>query len=104
MATAQDGLGSHGGGAGGARRRNPFSHGVIGNCRDFWCDPAPYLGRRDPGSGMLGGQVVNYYNLYDMDLVMRMRNGGSSGSSSGRTESGMRYAPVATEEGVASMA
>ena len=52
------------------RRKNPFSRGVGGNCRDFWCDPAPYLGRRETGSAMLGGEVVNYSTMYELPLQM----------------------------------
>ena len=67
MATAQDGLAD----ASTGRRRNrsnPFSRGIIGNCRDFWCDPAPVFGRRTTGEAMLGGQIVNYARMYDRPL------------------------------------
>jgi palmitoyltransferase ZDHHC13/17 len=80
MATASDAS------AGGNRRReNPFSRGVITNCRDFWLDPAPYFGRRSVGDGMLGGEVVNYARMFDAPLRTRARGG------RGR---GMRYQQV----------
>lgn len=62
-------------------RGNPFSRGLIGNCRDFWCDPAPVFGRRVNGEAYLGGEVVDYSRLYD--VPMRLRRAG-----------GMRYEQV----------
>lgn len=56
------------------RNRNPFSRGCIGNCRDFWLDPAPLFGKRNNGEGYLGGEVVDYTRLYDVPL--RLRGGG----------------------------
>jgi palmitoyltransferase ZDHHC13/17 len=50
------------------RRQNPFSRGVFMNCRDFWCDPAPYFGKRMVGDAMLGGEIVNYARMYDVPL------------------------------------
>lgn len=82
MATAQEGLGDRRA----ARYRNPFSRGIVTNCRDFWCDSAPYFGRREPGFAMLGGEVVNYNNMYE--VPMRLRTGGS----------GTAYRSVATED------
>ncbi|EGD94711.1 palmitoyltransferase [Trichophyton tonsurans CBS 112818] len=66
MAAAQDGLKD---GRSHRRRQNPFSHGIVRNCQDFWCDPAPYFGTRQAGSSMLGGKVVNYYKMYDAELL-----------------------------------
>ena len=68
VATTQSGLGSH---DRSYARRNPFSRGVVTNCKDFWCDPAPYCRRRDLGVAMLDGQVVNYTRLYDMPLRIK---------------------------------
>ncbi|EAS35590.2 palmitoyltransferase akr1 [Coccidioides immitis RS] len=82
MATAQEGLGDRRA----ARAQNPFSRGIVTNCRDFWCDPAPYFGRRAPGSAMLNGEVVNYNDMYEVPL--RLRTG----------VSGMVYRSVATED------
>ncbi|RMZ78510.1 hypothetical protein DV737_g3817, partial [Chaetothyriales sp. CBS 132003] len=56
--------------------RNPFSRGVIGNCSDFWCDPAPLFGQRRNGDAYLGGQVVNYTTMYQAPL-MQYRGGGA---------------------------
>ncbi|KAK5941350.1 palmitoyltransferase akr1 [Knufia obscura] len=69
-------------------RGNPFSRGVIGNCKDFWCDPAPIFKRRAAGQSYLGGDVIDYYTMYDRPSILRSRGGG-----------GMRYERVATEEG-----
>lgn len=88
VATAQDGLDRRGG----ARSRNPFSRGVVTNCKDFWCDSQPYFGKRDTGSAMLGGETVNYSRLFDMPLMTR--TGGS------RAGSGMVYRSVAGEDAV----
>ncbi|KAL9622829.1 MAG: hypothetical protein Q9160_002755 [Pyrenula sp. 1 TL-2023] len=84
MATASDGL------AEGGRQRsrqNLFSRGVITNCKDFFCDPSPYFGVRSSGNGMLGGEIINYSQLYDVPL----RTG------AGRT-GGMVYRSVAGDD------
>ena len=57
-------------------RGNPFSRGMIGNCKDFWCDPAPIFGKRHNGDGYLAGEVVDYTKLYEAPL-MRYRRGGT---------------------------
>lgn len=60
------------------RRRtpeNPFSRGVMGNCKDFWCDPAPIFGNRQNGQAMLGGEVINYTKMYDSPPRMSARHG-----------------------------
>ncbi|GFF85047.1 palmitoyltransferase akr1 [Aspergillus udagawae] len=71
FATARDGLRD---GPRADRPKNPFSRGIIANCRDFWCDPAPYFGKREPGTAMLGGEIVNYNQMYE--APMRMYSGG----------------------------
>ncbi|KAK2762742.1 palmitoyltransferase akr1 [Arachnomyces sp. PD_36] len=72
ITTAQGGFHRHEGQA--ARSKNPYSRGIVTNCRDFWCDSAPYFGKREPGSAMLGGEIVNYNRMYDVPL--RLRTGG----------------------------
>lgn len=47
------------------RKKNPYSRGCITNCKDFWCDPSPMFGRRENGTAVLGGQVVNYTDMYE---------------------------------------
>ena len=74
--------------AGSRRRQNPFSRGVITNCKDFWLDPAPCFGRRTVGDAMLGGEVVNYARMYEMPLRTR-----------GGRDNGMRYQQLDGEEG-----
>ncbi len=66
------------------RTANPFNRGVVGNCRDFWCDPAPIFGQRKSGEGYLGGQVVDYAHMYEVPLRLR------------RHVDGMAYASVPT--------
>jgi palmitoyltransferase len=83
--TAKDGLRD---GPQAARPRNPFSRGAITNCRDFWCDPAPLFGKRQSGSAMLGGEVVNYHEMYESP--MRMHTGSRS--------DGGAYRSVAAED------
>ncbi|EHY59408.1 palmitoyltransferase akr1 [Exophiala dermatitidis] len=73
-----------------SRTGNPYSRGVIGNCRDFWCDPAPIFGRRKNGMGYLGGEVVDYAHLYEVPL--RLRRSVNVGPG------GMAYTRVAGEE------
>jgi palmitoyltransferase ZDHHC13/17 len=70
-----------------SRNSNPFSRGIIGNCKDFWCDPAPVFGKRRNGEGFLEGEVVDYARLYDVPLRLR-----------GPRAGGMRYESVAGEE------
>ena len=86
LATAQGGFGVQ---ERSTRRRNNFSRGLVTNCRDFWCDPAPIFGKRGGGSAMLGGEVVDYYRMYEAPLRMR-------GSGVGRRVSG--YMSVADED------
>lgn len=82
---------SRGGGAARRRRGNPFSRGVITNCKDFWCDPAPLLKPNQYGGGeaLLGGGTVDYFNMYE--APPRMRTGGGGGA-------GGRYQRLAVEE------
>ncbi|KAL8655107.1 MAG: hypothetical protein Q9210_001087 [Variospora velana] len=78
--------------SGGRRKRgNPFSRGVVTNCKDFWGDPAPYFGQRENGAAMLDGEVINYARMYEAPSKMRMRR---SGQEQGQ---GM-YHGVATED------
>lgn len=76
MATAQGGLGHR---RGTDRQGNPFSNGVITNCRDFWCDTAPFFTRREPGVAMLGGEVVNFNDMYELPVRIRGRHQLGSG-------------------------
>ncbi|KAH6712082.1 hypothetical protein BKA61DRAFT_609575 [Leptodontidium sp. MPI-SDFR-AT-0119] len=62
------------------RNRNPFSNGCVGNCKDFWCDPAPVFGKRENGSAMLGGQVVDYTAMYETPRSMSTRRRGGEGA------------------------
>lgn len=55
------------------KTKNPFSRGCLRNCKDFWCDPAPYFGERQNGTAMLDGQVVNYTTMYETPLRMTAR-------------------------------
>ncbi|KAL8672090.1 MAG: hypothetical protein Q9168_003450 [Polycauliona sp. 1 TL-2023] len=75
------------------KRGNPFSRGIITNCRDFWMDPAPYFGRRETGSAMLDGEVINYTRMYETPPRMRMRR--SRGDQQGTS-----YQSVGTEDAV----
>ncbi|KAL8903212.1 MAG: hypothetical protein Q9207_004078 [Kuettlingeria erythrocarpa] len=54
------------------KRGNPFSRGIVTNCRDFWFDPAPYFGRRENGAAMLDGEVINYTRMYETPSRMRI--------------------------------
>ena len=59
--------------AGSRRKGNPFSRGVITNCKDFWFDSAPIFSRRENGAAMLDGEVVNYTRMYDVPPRMKLR-------------------------------
>ncbi|KAL9603934.1 MAG: hypothetical protein Q9219_000872 [cf. Caloplaca sp. 3 TL-2023] len=74
------------------KRGNPFSRGVITNCRDFWFDPAPYFGQRENGAAMLNGEVINYTRMYETPSRMKLRRPRDQ-------ENGM-YHSVDTEESV----
>ncbi|KGO64996.1 Zinc finger, DHHC-type, palmitoyltransferase [Penicillium italicum] len=74
--TAKDGLRD---GTQAARPRNPFSRGVVTNCRDFWCDPAPLFGKRQTGAAMLDGEVINYHDMYETPMRMHAGNRSSEG-------------------------
>lgn len=70
-------------------RGNPFSRGIVTNCKDFWCDGSPVFGRREGGYARLGGERVDYTRMYDVPkMSMRSRAGGEGG----------RYETVAAEE------
>lgn len=73
VATASGGVRSR-------KRGNPWSRGMITNCKDFWCDPAPYFGRRETGAAMLEGEVINYTRIYETPprmKALRFRQDGS---------------------------
>ena len=63
------------------RRQNSFHLGIGRNCADFWCDPAPFFGRREPGAGMLDGARINYASLYESPQSWRTLERDQSGSS-----------------------
>lgn len=75
------------------KRVNPFSRGVVTNCRDFWFDPAPYLGRRENGAAMLNGEVINYARMYETPSKVRMPRGRQEQDS-------RRYHSVDTDDAV----
>lgn len=72
-------------------RKNPYSRGVLTNCRDFWCDPAPVFGRRDNGAAIIGGQPINWTDVYETPRAMDF------GSGAGRRRAG-GYEAVAVDE------
>ncbi|KAL7275745.1 palmitoyltransferase akr1 [Rhizina undulata] len=81
--------------AGGNRRRepNPFSRGLVTNCKDFWCDPSPLLrsgGSERGGRALLGGEGVDYFHMYETPPRMRF----------GRDARGMRYQRIGDDEEV----
>ena len=58
---------------GSRRPSNPYTRGVLINCKDFWCDPQPIFKQRENGSAMLDGEVVNYARMYETPPRMRGR-------------------------------
>lgn len=66
-----------------SRTRNPFSRGIVRNCKDFLCDSAPVFGNRENGAAMLDGQVVNYTSMYEAPsrMTTRTRRGEDSGGA-----------------------
>ncbi|KAF2111144.1 palmitoyltransferas-like protein akr1 [Lophiotrema nucula] len=67
------------------QRGNPWSRGIITNCKDFWCDSAPVFQRKESGYARLGGERVDYTRLYEVPKMRYQRSGG-------------RYEAVAAEE------
>ena len=64
------------------RRRvggNPWSRGVVTNCKDFWCDGSPLFKGRESGYGRLGGSRVDYTRLYEIPKMKYARSGGGDG-------------------------
>lgn len=70
------------------QRQNPFTRGMLTNCKDFWCDPGPLFRKRELGQSILGGERVNYTRLYVAPPRMVMRPGGEGG----------RYAAVSGDD------
>lgn len=77
--------------AGRQQRRggNPWSRGVITNCKDFWCDGAPIMKSRESGFARLAGERVDYTRLYEVPRMRYARGGGGDGG---------RYESVGTDE------
>lgn len=48
------------------KKGNPFSRGVFRNCQDFWMDGPAFRRKREGTKALLGGEVVDYGNLYDV--------------------------------------
>jgi palmitoyltransferase len=75
----------------GQRRRqgNPWSRGIITNCKDFFCDGSPVFGKKEGGYARLAGERVDYTRLYDVPKMRYARGGAADGA---------RYESVAEEE------
>lgn len=57
------------------KQSNPFSRGLFRNCQDFWMD-GPLFGRKESGKALLGGEMIDYTNMYDVPRGgMRYRGG-----------------------------
>lgn len=54
-------------------QQNPFSRGVVTNCKDFWCDGNPLFGAKQNGRAVLDGEAVDYTRLYDIPPRLRNR-------------------------------
>lgn len=66
-------------------RGNPFSRGIVTNCKDFFCDGSPVFKRKEGGYARLGGERVDYTRMYEVPKMRYQR-------------SGERYEAVAAEE------
>lgn len=68
----------------GQRRRvdgNPWSRGVITNCKDFWCDGAPVFKKKESGYARLAGDRVDYTRLYEVPKMRYARSAGGGGAA-----------------------
>ncbi len=86
-------IGGSEGGNGSMRRGNPYSRGILTNCKDFWCDPAPYFGKRESGAAILDGEAINYTELYETPIRRQLRR-------PRRDEDGGTYHSVGSEDAV----
>lgn len=57
-------------------RGNPFSRGVVTNCKDFFCDGAPVFQKKESGYARLAGERVDYTRMYDIPRMRHQRSGG----------------------------
>lgn len=73
----------------GRRQGNPWSRGIMTNCKDFFCDGSPLFGRKEGGYARLAGERVDYTRLYDVPKMRYARGGGADGA---------RYESVGEEE------
>lgn len=69
------------------QRGNPWSRGIITNCKDFWCDGAPVFKKKESGYARLAGERIDYTRLYDIPKMRYSRGGGAG-----------RYEAVSAEE------
>jgi palmitoyltransferase ZDHHC13/17 len=54
------------------QKKNPFSRGLVTNCKDFWCDPAPLFGKKENGMASLGGEKIDYTAMYESPTLMQL--------------------------------
>lgn len=66
-------------------RGNPWSRGIVTNCKDFFCDGSPVFGKKEGGYARLAGERVDYTRLYEVPKMKYARGGG--GGEGGRYES-----------------
>lgn len=74
-------------------RQNPFQRGCVTNCRDFFFDPAPVFGQRNTGKAMLGGEMVDYTQMFEPPPRTSMR-------ALRRGNHNVNYYSVSTEDAV----
>ncbi|KAH7062845.1 AFG1-like ATPase-domain-containing protein [Paraphoma chrysanthemicola] len=61
------------------QRGNPWSRGIITNCKDFFCDGSPVFGKKEGGYARLAGERVDYTRLYEVPKMRYARGGGEGG-------------------------
>lgn len=73
------------------QRQNPFTRGMLTNCKEFWFDGTPVFGyRKESGMARLGGERVDYTRMYEAPARMVYRGDGG----------GPRYEAVGSEDNV----
>jgi len=65
---------------------NPFSRGVITNCKDFFCDGEPMFKQKESGFARLGGERIDYTRLYEVPKMKMRRQGGARYEEIGNEE------------------
>lgn len=57
------------------KKKNLYSCGCVGNCKDFWCDFVFVFGQKENGVVVFGGERVDYSMMYESLMFMNFVGG-----------------------------